>query len=64
MKKYFKKEKPNNKQVILFKTIESNLPEVGIFETFDDGIEEVYIPANDDVEQIENIAWWIEIPKD
>lgn len=55
--------KKHNKQVILFKTIESNLPEVGIFETFDDGIEEVYIPANDDVEQIENIAWWMEIPK-
>lgn len=63
MKKYFRKEKPKNNQIIGFKTIESFFPEIGVFQTFDNGIEEVYIPANDDVEQLINIEYWFEIPQ-
>jgi len=52
MKKYFRKEKPSNDQIIGFKATRAHYPEIGAFQTFDNGIEEVYIPANDDVEQL------------
>lgn len=63
MKKYFEKDKPIKKQVIIFKTKEGFYPEIGVFETFENGVEEVYVPANDDVEQLENIEWWSEVPE-
>lgn len=62
MKKYFKKEKPKNKQIIGFKCFKSSFPEIGIFETFDYGFEEIYIPANDESEQLNNIDYWFEVP--
>lgn len=63
MKKYFKKEKPKKDQIIGFKSTEVFYPEIGVFQTFDNGIEEVYIPANDDVEQLINIDYWFEVPQ-
>lgn len=63
MKKFFPKDKPEKGEVIVFKCKKSKLPEIGIFETFENGsIEEVYVPANDDVENISNIEWWFSIP--
>jgi len=29
---------------------------------FDNDTEEVHIPSNDDVEQLTNIEWWMEVP--
>ena len=63
MKKYFRKEKPSKDQIIGFKTEKGFYPEIGVFQTFDNGIEEVYIPANDDVEQLINIDYWFEVPQ-
>jgi hypothetical protein len=57
MKKYFRKEKPSNNQIIGFKATKAHYPEIGVFQSFDNGIEEVYIPANDDVEQLINIDY-------
>jgi hypothetical protein len=62
MKKHFKKEKPAQDQVIVFKAINAFYPEIGVFQMFDNGNEEVYIPSNDDVEQLTNIEWWMEVP--
>lgn len=62
MKKHFNKEKPSNDQIIVFKVKKIFYPEIGVFQTFDNGIEEVYIPANDDVEQLTNIEWWCKLP--
>lgn len=63
MKKYFRKEKPNKDQVIGFKAIRGFYPEIGVFQTFENGIEEVFIPANDAVEQLLEIEYWFEVPK-
>ena len=63
MKKYFRKEKPSNDQIIGFKATKAHYPEIGVFQKFDNGIEEVYIPANDDVEQLINIDYWFEVPQ-
>jgi hypothetical protein len=63
MKKYFRKEKPSKDQIIGFKATKAHYPEIGVFQTFDNGIEEVYIPANDDVEQLINIDYWFEVPQ-
>lgn len=63
MKKYFRKEKPKKDQIIGFKSIKGFYPEIGVFQIFDNGIEEVYIPANDDVEQLINIDYWFEVPQ-
>jgi len=62
MKKYFRKEKPIQDQVIVFKASKAFYPEIGVFQMFDKGKEEVYIPSNDDVEQLINIEWWMEVP--
>jgi len=32
-------------------------------DTINNGIEEVYIPANDNVEQLINIDYWFEVPQ-
>ena len=63
MKYTLDKKKPNNKQVIVFKTKTGTIPEVGIWEEFDNDIKEIYVPSNDDVEQIVNVEWWMEIPE-
>lgn len=63
MKKYFRKEKPKKDQIIGFKATKEHYPEIGVFQTFDDGNEEVYIPANDDVEQLLEIEYWFEVPQ-
>ena len=63
MKKYFRKEKPKKDQIIGIKAKKAFYPEIGVFQTFDNGIEEVYIPANDDVEQLINIDYWFEVPQ-
>jgi len=63
MKKYFRKDKPNKDQIIGFKSKKGFYPEIGVFQTFDNGIEEVYIPANDDVEKLLEIEYWFEVPK-
>lgn len=62
MKYTFKEKTPEEKQVIVFKTKLSKFPEVGVFETFAGGVQEVYVPSCDDVEQITNIEWWCSIP--
>lgn len=56
------KQKPKKDEVILFKAKVSAYPEVGVFEIHD-AIEEIYIPANDDVELLENVEWWMKIPQ-
>ena len=56
------KQKPEKNEVILFKSKVSFYPEVGVFEIHD-GVNEIYIPANDDVEQLENVEWWMKIPQ-
>lgn len=56
------KQKPEEKEVILFKAEKAFYPEVGVFEIHD-AIEEIYIPANDDVELLENVEWWMKIPQ-
>lgn len=61
-KKNFKHDKPNKDQIIVFKSKKSLYPEIGVFQIFDNNIEEVYIPSNDDVEQLINIEWWCETP--
>ena len=63
IKKYFEKEKPKNDQIILVKAINSSLPEIGVYQIFENGDEEVYIPAYDDVEKLIYIQWWCEIPE-
>lgn len=63
MKKYFKKNKPKQGEIIVFKVKSGFYPEIGVFQIFDNGTEEVYIPANDDVEELINIEWWCEVPK-
>ena len=55
-------KEPNNKQVIVFKSKINKLPEIGIYDIYET-VSEIYIPANDDVEQIENIEWWFPIPE-
>jgi hypothetical protein len=62
MKKYFRKDKPKQDEVIVFKAAKAFYPEIGVFQMFDNGTEEVYIPANDDTEQLINIEWWIKAP--
>lgn len=62
MRKYFKKEKPIKNQIIVFKAKSSIYPEIGIFQTFENGNEEIYIPSFDEVERTLNIDWWAEIP--
>lgn len=63
MKKYFRKDKPKQDEIIVFKATKAFYPEIGVFKMFDNGTEEVYIPANDDVEPLINIEWWSEVPK-
>ena len=63
MKKYFKKEKPSDRQITGIKTTESHYPEIGVFQIFDNGNEDVYIPANDDIEKLINIDYWFEVPQ-
>jgi hypothetical protein len=64
MKKYFKKEKPSKGQIIGFKANNVSIyPEIGVFQSFDNGVEEVYVPANDDTEQLANIEYWFELPQ-
>jgi hypothetical protein len=60
MKKYFKKDKPINNQIIGFRAKKSHYPEIGVFKSYDEG---VYVPANIDVEQIINIEYWFEVPQ-
>ena len=56
------KQKPKKDEVILFKVGKAFYPEVGVFQIHD-YIEEIYIPANDDVERLENVEWWMKIPQ-
>ena len=63
MKKYFRKDKPINDQIIGFKAKKAHYPEIGVFKSLYDDVEEVYIPANDDVEQLINIEYWFEVPQ-
>lgn len=63
MKKYFRKEKPSNDQIIGFKATKSHYPEIGVFQKFNNGFEEVYIPANDESEDINAIDFWFEVPQ-
>lgn len=62
-KKYFNKEKPNDNQIIGFKAIDEPFPEIGIYQSFENGDEQVYIPANGDVEYIKNIDYWFKVPQ-
>ena len=61
MKYTLDKKKPEKDQIIVFKIKKAFYPEIGVWQTFDNGIEEVYIPANDDVEILENVEWWMEL---
>lgn len=63
MKYTLKEKKPNKDQVIVFKSKNSTLPEIGIWDDFKDSPSEIYVPANDDVELLKNIEWWMPIPE-
>lgn len=60
----FKNKKPENGDIIVFKAVGYELPEIGIYQihksTSGDMVE-VYIPANDETESIDNIKWWMVI---
>ena len=62
MWKTFKEKEPKNNQEILIKCKDAAYPEVGVFQEFLDG-DEIFIPANDDVEQIKNVLKWMPIPE-
>jgi len=62
MKYTLKEKKPNQDQTIVFKATHSRLPEIGVWYDYADKPSEVYVPANDDVELIKNIEWWMPIP--
>jgi len=62
MKFTLKEKKPKNDEIIVFKAKKSTLPEIGIWSDFEDNQSEIYVPANDDVELIKNIEWWMEVP--
>ena len=62
-KKTFETNKPQEGQVIIFKVEGAHFPEIGVFEVYLGGVEEVYVPTHDDVEPLENIEWWCEIPE-
>ena len=62
MKKYFKEEKPKKDQVIGFKSKISCFPEIGLFQKFNNGIEEVYIPALEKSKKLRDIDYWFETP--
>lgn len=64
MWKTLKEQKPKHNQIILIKCKKSTLPEVGMWNDFENNKSEVYIPANDDVELIVNIEKWMPIPMD
>lgn len=62
MKRYFSKEKPINDQIIGFKATKGFYPEIGVFKSFVNGDEEVYVPASDESEDLKNIEYWFEVP--
>jgi hypothetical protein len=61
MKYTLEQKKPSKDQIIVFKANNTNLPEIGIWDEFEDNPSEVYVPANDDVELVKNIEWWMPI---
>lgn len=61
MKYTIEQKKPSTDQVIVFKASDVSLPEIGIWYDYEDNPSVVYVPANDDVELIENIEWWMPI---
>jgi hypothetical protein len=62
MKHTLKNKKPKKDEIIVFKVKKAYYPEIGIWEVSKNNIEEIYIPANDDVELPENVEWWMELP--
>ena len=63
MRKKINESIPKHDEVIVFKCKETNFPEIGIFQIYEDGLKEIFIPANDDVESLYNVEWWAELPK-
>ena len=55
--------RPKDGSIIIFKSIHSNYPEIGHWFVLPTGIVELYIPANDDTEEISNVEWWSYIPE-
>ncbi len=55
--------RPNDDSIIIFKSINSYYPEIGHWYVLLNGIVELYIPANDDKEEISNVEWWSYIPE-
>jgi hypothetical protein len=62
MKYTLREKKPNKDQIILFKVKKAFYPEVGVWQISKGDIEEIYIPANDDVDLPESVEWWMEVP--
>lgn len=61
MKYTLEQKKPDKDQIIVFKADRCSFPEIGIWSDFEDNPSEIYVPANDDVELVENIEWWMPI---
>jgi len=61
MKYTLGQKKPSKDQIIVFKASHSTLPEIGIWSDFEDNPSEIYVPANDDVELVKNLEWWMPI---
>lgn len=62
MRKKDFKTPPENNEIIVFKSYRQNYPEIGIYQTVESG-NCVFIPSYEDVEYLENIEWWSELPK-
>ena len=62
MRYKLKDRKPENKETIIFKSKDGKLPEIGIWDEYET-VSEIYVPANDDVEEVKNIEWWAKIPQ-
>jgi hypothetical protein len=63
MKKTFAEQKPKKGQIIVFKVNDGRYPEIAVYEISSEGVESVYIPANDDIELPSRVDWWCEIPE-
>ena len=61
MKYTLEQNKPSKDQIIVFKASHSTFPEIGIWSDFEDNSSEIYVPANNDVELVKNVEWWMPI---
>lgn len=62
--KTFAEETPKHEDLIIIKCKNASFPEVGVYLTHSNFVSDVYLPANDDAEKVENIEKWLLIPKE